>query len=422
MVKIHKHLSLMQPSDTLVINEYSKNLQSQGREVYKFGFGQSPFPVPQSIQESLRSNAHQKDYLPVQGLEELRAVVASHMNRLLEISMYDSDDILIGPGSKQLIFLMLLIHDGPLILPSPSWVSYAPQATIIKKPTYWVPCNKSTWLLEPEALETAVVRNNLEGGILILNYPNNPTGQSYTQAQFIAIAEVCRKYRVIVIADEIYGLLNFEDNYQSIAAYYPEGTMITSGISKWCGAGGWRLGIMTIPENLKSFYQMMKVISSETHSAVAAPIQYAAVQAYLDNPEILEYINRSRTILNRVNHFVHSELSGTGIRVNKASGGFYLFPEFESDRFNDSSDLCKRVLRDCGVALLPGTSFGRPRAELTARLAFVDFDGSAALQYLEEYDDVDQHAFGALFPKIVQGVAKLKSWATQHQIVQQVHS
>ena len=172
MIKIQPHISNMQPSDTLSINEHSIALKKKGRRIYRFGFGQSPFPVPEVVQEALRQNAHQKDYLPVQGLESLRNVVADHTNRILHESLYNADDIFIGPGSKQLIYLLQLAHDGPLILPNPSWVSYAPQATILRKETYWIDCDSDSWLLLADRLESGIRKDGLQGGLLILNYPN----------------------------------------------------------------------------------------------------------------------------------------------------------------------------------------------------------------------------------------------------------
>ena len=119
----------LEPSSTLKINEISRELEEKGQKVFKFGFGQSPFQVPQDIVSELKDNAHQNKYLPMQGLKELRDTVAKYTSNKKGYS-YKSDNVIIGPGSKELMFLLHIIFDGEIILPVPSWVSYAPQAIL----------------------------------------------------------------------------------------------------------------------------------------------------------------------------------------------------------------------------------------------------------------------------------------------------
>ena len=119
----------LKPSSTLLINETSRKLEEQGKKIFKFGFGQSPFKVPEDIVEELKNNAHQNKYLPMQGLSELRDSVAKYTS-IRKNYNYKSENIIIGPGSKELMFLLHVIFDGEIILPAPSWVSYAPQAIL----------------------------------------------------------------------------------------------------------------------------------------------------------------------------------------------------------------------------------------------------------------------------------------------------
>ena len=111
MIQIKKHISELRPSDTLTINQRSHSRQQEGLETYRFGFGQSPFPVPEMVQDALRQNAYQKDYLPVNGLSELRQAVADHTNKLLDAS-FGPEEVFIGPGSKELIYLIQMVLDG----------------------------------------------------------------------------------------------------------------------------------------------------------------------------------------------------------------------------------------------------------------------------------------------------------------------
>ena len=117
-------------SPTVAINDLSNELLRDGRNVFKLGLGESPFPVPDSVVEALRAAAEEKSYLPVKGLPELREAIADHHRREFDVEC-DPEDVLIGPGSKELMFLLQLAYYGDLIIPSPSWVSYAPQAGLV---------------------------------------------------------------------------------------------------------------------------------------------------------------------------------------------------------------------------------------------------------------------------------------------------
>ena len=135
MIKdILKDLSL---SSTLRINEVSKELESQGKDVFKFGFGQSPFKVPENVVAELKNNANQNKYLPIQGLPELRESIAQFVSSRKKYQ-YKAENILVGPGTKELMFLLHILFEGEVLLPAPSWVSYEPQAIIGRNKVHWI--------------------------------------------------------------------------------------------------------------------------------------------------------------------------------------------------------------------------------------------------------------------------------------------
>jgi aspartate aminotransferase len=219
-----------------------------------------------------------------------------------------------------------------------------------------------------------------------LNYPSNPTGDTYRNEELKALARVARRHRMVLLSDEIYGELHHRGRHVSIARHYPEGTIISSGLSKWCGAGGWRLGTFTFPPDLRWLQDAMAHVASETYTSTSAPIQYAAVRAFEGGLEIERYLHHSRRILRALGTHLARRLREAGCEVHDPRGGFYLFPDFGPRREElarrgvaTSGQLCERLLEGTGVALLPGCDFGRPDAELTARLAYVDFDGARAL-------------------------------------------
>lgn len=378
-------------SATLFINELSNKLKREGRPIYKLGLGQSPFPVPQPVVDELITNAYQKDYLPVLGLYSLREAVVDYYRRSQNLE-YSPENILVGPGSKELMFIIQLVYYGDLIIPTPSWVSYAPQAHIVGRHVYWLSTKKENrWLLTPEELDKHCSQDPTRPRLLILNYPNNPTGMSYNRQELKDLAQVAEKYKVLILSDEIYGELNFNGNHTSIAKYYPEGTIISSGLSKWCGAGGWRLGTFIFPENLKWLLDGMSSVASETFTSTSAPIQYAGVRAFRGGMKIERYLGQSRRILKALGDNLYNRLKSAGTDISRPEGAFYMFPDFSEyrERFlkqgiTNSKEFCERLLNDTGVAILPGSAFGRPEDEFTARLAYVDFDGSRALAAAEQ--------------------------------------
>lgn len=379
----------LSPSATLAINERSNELIAQGRRIFKLGLGQSPFPVPPVVVEALRAAAPEKDYLHVRGLRPLRDTVTEFLHRRHGVER-QRRQVLVGPGSKELIFLTQLAYAGELLVPSPSWVSYAPQARIIGRQVRWLPTDfEHDWKLLPETIDAHCRATPGLPRLLILNYPSNPTGVTYDEAELAALADVLRRHQVLVVSDEIYADLDHRGRTVSLAHHYPEGTIVSTGLSKWCGAGGWRLGVFSFPEELEWLCAAMAVIGTETFTSVSTPIQYAAVRAFQGGPEIDAYLDGCRRVLGALGRTSRAILVDAGCRLPPLHGGFYLFPDFSSRRerlatrgVTGSASLAEALLADTGVATLPGEAFGRPPDELTLRLSYVNFDGAAALAAL----------------------------------------
>jgi len=391
----------------LAINEESNRLIRSGKKVYKFGFGQSPFPIPENIILALKNNANKNTYLPMQGLEELRLTIANYLNKNNN-NNFKSDDILIGPGTKELMFLTQIAFQGEVLLPAPSWVSYQPQALIAKNKVHWIQTtNSSNWFPTAEQLEDKIKSIENKNLLLFINSPNNPSGTVCKNLQ--EIAEVAKKHKLIILSDEIYSQLTFDNQYKSISNYYPESTIVSTGLSKWCGAGGWRLGFFAIPDQLKVLKNSLKILSSESFTSVSAPIQYAAIEAYKGDHSA--YLNTVRKILSFAGNYVYENLKSNVINVTKPEGGFYLFPEFTNAKFSTSSEMCNDILNKTGVALLPGSDFGLDSNKMIARLSYTDFDGSNFLKNTSGSKNLDKADLEKYAPNIVEGVIKLKKWS-----------
>ena len=397
----------LKPSSTLLINETSRRLEAQGKKIYKFGFGQSPFKVPENIVKELKDNAHQNKYLPMQGLSELRNAIAKYTSEKKNYD-YKSDNVIIGPGSKELMFLLHVIFDGEIILPAPSWVSYAPHAILGRNKIQILQTKReNNWFPTASEIEEIILKDQKKNYLLFLNSPNNPSGQICDNLE--EIASIAKKYNLIILSDEIYSELCFEGDYQSISNFCPEKTIISTGLSKWCGAGGWRLGYFLVPDSLIEIKNMINVLASETFSAVSAPIQYAAIKAYENDHS--NYINKSRKILSVVGNYVYENLKSNKVLINKPQGGFYLMPEFLNKRFNSSSEMCDSILNDTGVALLPGSDFGFDQKQMLARLSFTDFNGQKFMDGIKDNEEIDYDKINEFAPKVVEGVDKLKKWS-----------
>ena len=404
---IKDQINQLKPSATLAINEESKMLKKSGKKIYKFGFGQSPFPVPESIISALKSNANKNTYLPMQGLEELRSAIANHLNKN-NSNDFKSEDIVIGPGTKELMLLMQIAFRGEVLLSAPSWVSYHPQALIAKNKVHWIQTSSSSnWFPTAEQLENKIRIIKNQNLIFFMNSPNNPSGTVCKNLK--EIAEVSKKYKLIILSDEIYSQLTFNNQYRSISNFYPERTIVSTGLSKWCGAGGWRLGFFAIPNQLKELKQSLKILCSESFTSVSAPIQHAAVEAY--NGDHSTYLNRVKKILSFTGAYVYENLKSNAINVIKPEGGFYLFPEFTNAKFSSSSEMCKDILDKTGVALLPGSDFGLDRTKMIARLSYTDFDGTNFLSNTLGSKNLNKTDLEKYAPNIVEGVSKLKEWS-----------
>ena len=398
-----KNLNL---SATLEINEISKNLEKDGKDVIKFGFGQSPFQVPDIVVQELKKNAYKKNYLPIQGLLELREAIAKYESKKKGKS-FTSDQIIIGPGSKELMFLLHMSFDGEILLPTPSWVSYKPQSIIADNKYHWIDTKaENNWYPNADSIENIILKNKKKKYLLILNSPNNPSGQ--VCKNLLEISEIVKKYEIITLSDEIYSELTFDEKYRSISDYCSDNVIISNGLSKWCGAGGWRLGYFLIPQKLNELKDSMKVLASETFSAVSAPIQFAAISAFKDDHS--DYLSKSKNILKGIGEYVFNNLKSNNVIINKPMGGFYLMPQFLNKKFKSSTEMCTDILNKKSLAILPGSDFGFSKDKMIARISYTDFDGKKFMSNINLDTNIDEDLIKRFAPDIVEGTKRLKDW------------
>ena len=404
---VKKNIRSLRPSATLAINEKAKKLSSEGKKIFNFGFGQSPFPIPEKILSTLKNNAHTKDYLPMQGLEELREAISNNLKKNTGVN-YKKENIIITPGSKEAMLLMHVAFDGEIILPVPSWVSYEPQADIALNKVHWVQTSsENNWYPSGIDLEKKIKAIGKKNIILILNSPNNPSGTKCENMK--EIADIAKKYKILILSDEIYADLTFDETYESISKYYPDGTFISGGLSKWCGAGGWRLGFFAVPTKLSKFLNALKTLASESYSTVNTPVQYAAVEAY--NGDYNKYKLKTINILKNLGKYVYDKLKSNKILINPPQGAFYLMPEFINSKFKTSSEMCEDILNKTGVALLPGSDFGFKPDKMLVRLSYTDFNGEYFLKNSRSHNETSLDEIEKFAPNVVEGTKRLVEWS-----------
>jgi aspartate/methionine/tyrosine aminotransferase len=380
----------LEPSSTLFVNETVNRLWQQGEQVFHMGFGESRFDVHPTLQSALAAHANKKSYLPAKGLPQLLDAVAGYYSSKLETS-FSSSQVLIGPGSKSLIYGLQMVLDADVFLTTPSWVSYGPQAQLLGNKFQYIPSNvEDNYRLDIGALDAMVKASNNPCKMLIINSPNNPTGEVMSDSFLQELATYCRANDIWVLSDEIYFQVCHGDvEHVSISKYYPEGTFVLGGLSKHFSIGGWRVGVALLPDTElgKQLMQKMVLFASETWSGVSAPIQYAAIDAYLQHKDVERYVADCRDIHGIRTRFIRSGLVAMGITCTSAKGGFYIAANFDKHStslrklgIHNAADLSKHLLQEYRIATLPGSDFGIPTTTYTLRLS---------TSYLDMETDID---------------------------------
>ena len=412
-VKFNPVFDALKPSSTLFVNEMVNKLWQQGEQVFHMGFGESRFDVHPQLENALGEHANKKSYLPARGLPALTEVVANYYSNKLALN-FGSAQVIIGPGSKSLIYALQMVLDADLFLPSPSWVSYAPQAHLLSRKSFYIPASPDdNYRLDIQALDKLVQASTNSCKMLVLNSPNNPTGEVLSAEFLQELANYCRTNKLLVMSDEIYFQLCHGDvEHTSIAKYYPEGTLVLGGLSKHMSVGGWRLGVGLFPNSEfgQELMKKMVVFASETWSGVAAPIQYAAITAYSLDPQLEEYVDDCRCIHALRTDFIRRALIKLGLQCTGGQGAFYTtvnFANYKSDLAHvgvkTSSELAKYLLKHYRIASLPCADFGLPEQVLSLRLStsYLDMEGESdpkrifsvykKSQHQEDFMSVEHH-------------------------------
>jgi aspartate/methionine/tyrosine aminotransferase len=363
-------------SPTLRISGTAKQMSAEGIDVIDLSVGEPDFPTPRNVKEAGKRSidADFTKYTANDGVAELKRAIIEKLRRDNNLE-YKPDEIIVSPGAKCSLYNLsvALFNDGEdVIIPTPCWVSYPDQVRLAKaNPVFVKTREENGFRLTPEDLRASLTFNTKA---LLLNYPCNPTGATYTREDLEALADVVVREGLLVIADEIYEKLVYDGfRFVSIASLnekMKKQTVVINGVSKAYSMTGWRVGYAAGPKEIIA--AMSKVQSHNTSNATSIS-QMATLEALsgsqLEIPRMVAEFQRRR------NYIVHRLRAIPGISCYEPKGAFYVFPnvsyyfdrQFQGARIRNSYGFSYYLLRDAHVAVVPGEAF---EAEGHIRLSY----------------------------------------------------
>ena len=355
------------PSTTLAIDSLAKQMKADGLDVIGFGTGEPDFMTPENIAEAgiAAIREGKTKYTPAAGIPQLRKAAAARLKADFGLD-YDFTQIVIASGAKHNVYIALraILNPGDeVIVPAPYWVSYCEMVSICSGvPVTVETTEKADFKMTPAQLEAAITPKTKA---LILNNPSNPTGMVYTKDELRAIADVCMKYDLYVIADEIYYKLMYDGkpftSFATLGEDVKEHTIIVNGVSKSYSMTGWRIGYAAANK------QIAKVMSNYLSHSTGAPStisQWAAVEALSGQQETAEEMRK--VFEERRNYFVKRLNSIPGVSCIMPEGAFYIMMNIEQligrtisgVKITDDDVFAEAFLKKGLVAVVPCSGFG----------------------------------------------------------------
>ena len=332
------------------------DIAAQMENVISLSIGEPDFVTPEHIRAAgIKSlNDGKTSYTANYGLIELRKEISKYLSERFNVEYDPSDEVLVTVGGSEAIDIILraILETGDeVLIPEPAFVSYAPLAELyhgVAKPI--VTKAENGFKLMPEELKAAITPKTKA---IVLTYPNNPTGATMNRDEFMAIAEVLKDTDILVIADEIYAELSYKQKHTSFASLpgMRERTVLVSGFSKTFAMTGWRLGYCCAPRELMQYIGRVHQFAI---MSAPSPAQYAAIEALRNGLPDTQYMCEK---YNERRQYLYKELLDMGFECFEPEGAFYIFPNV-SKFASSSEEFCERLLKEKGVAVVPGDAFG----------------------------------------------------------------
>ena len=368
MITLSNRINQMTESETLAMSRKSRELKAQGYDVINLSLGEPDFFTPNNIKEAAKKSIDENYtfYTPVNGYPEVRQAIAKKLKRDNKLD-YTADQIVVSTGAKQAIMntLLCLVDPGDeVIIPTPYWVSYDQMVSLAEGKHVFIDAGiENDFKITAKQLDDAITPKTK---VFIFSSPCNPTGSVYTREELEALAGVFEKNpHVYIISDEIYELINFGKNHDSIAQFQSikERVIVINGVSKGFAMTGWRVGYLAAHIDIA---KATTKLQGQFTSATCSIGQKAAEEAMNTLPEatreMLEKFRERRDLVLDLMKDI------PGMKTNVPQGAFYIFPDISSyfgksngdQTINNASDLCMFILNKVHVALVPGDAFGTP--------------------------------------------------------------
>lgn len=355
------------PSITLSITAKAKELKEVGIDIVSFGAGEPDFNTPDNIiNAAIKAMREGKTkYTQTSGVLELRKAICDKFKKDNELE-YNPNQIIVSTGAKQSlanVFMAILNPGDEVIIPVPYWVSYPELVRIADgKPVYVQTGEDCNYKYTIEALENVVTGKTKA---ILLNSPNNPTGTIYSKEELTKIAKFAKKYNLIIVSDEIYEKLIYDNKkHVSVASISEDAfkrTIVINGLSKSYAMTGWRIGYAAAPLEIA---KLMVSIQSHMTSNTNSITQYAAIEALTGTQEninsmIVEFEKRRNFMMKKINDI-------GGLDIIKPNGAFYVMiniekffnKELNGKKITSSLEFSELLLDEEKVAVIPGAAFG----------------------------------------------------------------
>ena len=354
--------------------------------VLRLTLGEPDFTTPDHVKEAAKRaiDQDQSYYTGMSGLLTLRQTASDFVKEKYQLDYNPENEILVTIGATEALSATLtaILEEGDkVLLPAPAYPGYEPIVNLVGAEIVEIDTTENGFVLTPEMLEKAILEQGDKLKAVILNYPANPTGITYSREQLEALAAVLRKYEIFVVCDEVYSELTYTgENHVSLGTMLRDQAIIINGLSKSHAMTGWRLGFIFAPANFTA-----QLIKSHQYLVTAANTmaQHAAVEALTAGkndaePMKKEYIQRRDYIIER--------MTKLGFEIIKPDGAFYIFAKIPAGYNQDSFAFLKDFAQKKAVAFIPGAAFGQ-YGEGYVRLSYAASMGTIreAMKRLEEY-------------------------------------
>lgn len=327
--------------------------------VLRLTLGEPDFTTPDHVKEAAKRaiDQDQSYYTGMSGLLTLRQAASDFVKEKYQLDYNPENEILVTIGATEALSATLtaILEEGDkVLLPAPAYPGYEPIVNLVGAEIVEIDTTENGFVLTPEMLEKAILEQGDKLKAVILNYPANPTGITYSREQLEALAAVLRKYEIFVVCDEVYSELTYTgENHVSLGTMLRDQAIIINGLSKSHAMTGWRLGFIFAPANFTA-----QLIKSHQYLVTAANTmaQHAAVEALTAGkndaePMKKEYIQRRDYIIEK--------MTNLGFEIIKPDGAFYIFAKIPAGYNQDSFAFLKDFAQKKAVAFIPGAAFGR---------------------------------------------------------------